>query len=95
MSGAIIQQISLSELESSIRNIIRDELLAFDFSKGILKPPEALDDPFLTKSQAAELLRISLPTFSKMVKEGKIKPYKVGRRFKYKRNQIISSLNTR
>lgn len=95
MNGIIIQQINLSDLESSIRNIIREEILAIDFSKDILKPPEPLDDPLLSKGQAAQLLRVSLPTFSKMVKEGSIKPFKVGRRFKYKKNQILSSLNTR
>lgn len=95
MNGIIIQQINLSDLESSIRSIIREELLAIDFSKDILKPPGSLDDPFLSKGQAAQLLRVSLPTFSKMVKDGRIKPYKVGRRFKYKKNQILSSLNSK
>ena len=93
MNGIIIQQINLSDLKSSIRNIIREELLTIDFSKDNLKPPESLDDPLLSKGQAAQLLRVSLPTFSKMVKVGRIKPYKVGRRFKYKKNQILSSLN--
>ena len=95
MNGIIIQQINLSDLESAIRNIIREELLAIDFSKDILKPPESHDDPLLSKGQAAQLLKVSLPTFSKMMKEGRIKPYKVGRRFKFKKNQILSSLNTK
>lgn len=93
MNGIIIQQINLSDLESSIRNIIREELSAVAFSKNILKPPESFDDPLLSKGEAAKLLRVSLPTFSKMIKDGRIKPYKVGRRLKFKKNQILSSLN--
>ena len=95
MNGIIIQQINLSDLESSIRNIIREELLAIDFSKSILKPPESLDDPLLSKGEAAHIRRVSLPTFTKMIKDGRIKPYKVGRRFKFKKNQILSSLKTK
>lgn len=95
MNGVIIQQINLSDLELSIRSIIREELSSINLSKNILKPPEPLDDPLLSKGEAAKLLTVSLPTFSKMIKDGRIKPYKVGRRFKFKKNQILSSLNTK
>lgn len=95
MNGIIIQQVNLNDLESSIRKIIREEISSTNFTKNILKPPEPLDDILLSKGESAKLLRISLPTFTKMVKDGKIRPYKIGKRFKFKKNQILSSLNSK
>ena len=93
MNGIIIQQISFNELESSIRKILREELSSTNIIKTVFKPPEVLDDLLLSKSEASKLLRISLPTFSKMIKEGRIKPFQIGKRFKFKKSQILSSIN--
>lgn len=95
MNGIIIQQVTLSELESLIRNVVREEMLPSVSSSNILKPPDIQEEILLSKCEAAKILRISLPTFSKMVKDGQVKPYKVGRRFKFKKNQILSSLNSK
>ena len=93
MTGIIIQQISLNELESAIRRIIQEELVSNNFTKPILNPPEISDNTLLSKREAANLLRVSLPTFSKMIKEGKIKSYRVGQRLKFKKNQILLAIN--
>ena len=90
MSGIIIHQITLLELESAIRKIVREELASVNLSPTVLKPPESLDDILLSKCEAAKLLRLSLPTFSKMIKEGQVRPLKIGKRFKFSKNQILS-----
>ncbi len=95
MNGIIIQQISLKELESLVRNAVREEIQSSIPLSNTLKPPGIQDETLLSKSEAAKVLRISLPTFAKMVKDGQVKPYKVGRRFKFKKNQILSSINTK
>lgn len=93
MNGIIIQQTTLSDLESSIRKIVREEISNLNIPSNILKPPEYSEDILLSKGEAAKLLRLSLPTFTKMIKEGQVRPYKVGKRLKFKKNQILSSLN--
>lgn len=95
MNGIIIQQISLNELELLVRNAVREELQSTTPPSNILKPPGIQDETLLSKSEAAKILRVSLPTFTKMIKDGQVKPYKVGRRFKFKKNQILSSLNSK
>jgi len=93
MNGIIIQQITLSEFELLIRKIVQEEFSTLKFTATDFKPPDLPDDLLLSKCEAAKLLRISLPTFSKMLKEGKIKPLIIGRRFKFKKSQILLSCN--
>lgn len=95
MNGIIIQQITLHELESSIRRILREEFSTTAFTNNVLKKPDPLEDILLSKCESAKLLRVSLPTFTKMVKDGQVKPFKIGKRFKFKKNQILSSLNSK
>lgn len=93
MNGLIIQQITLHELESLVRNVVREEIQSSAPPNNLLKPPDIQDEILLSKSEASKILRVSLPTFMKMVKEGQVKPYKIGKRFKFKKSQILSSLN--
>jgi len=95
MTGIFIQQITLIELESSIRKIVQEELLSLSISTDISKLPDSLDDTLLSKNEAAKLLRVSLPTFTKMIKEGRVRPYRIGKRFKFKKDQILSSINSK
>jgi predicted DNA-binding transcriptional regulator AlpA len=47
----------------------------------------------ITKAQAAKLAGISIPTLSKMVREGKFKEYSLGQRRKYfLKSEIIEAL---
>ena len=93
MTGIIIQQITLSELELAIRRVVHEELVANNISKDIFQPPENSDTSLLSKKEAANLLRVSLPTFTKMIKEGKVKSCRVGQRLRFKKNQILSIIN--
>jgi len=47
---------------------------------------------FLTRDEAANILKVSLPTLSKLTKEGRIKGYKIGRHIRYKSNELDSAL---
>jgi excisionase family DNA binding protein len=49
----------------------------------------------LTRREAADFFRISLPTLHKWVNEGLIRSYELGGRVYFKRDELISSLKRR
>ncbi len=50
-------------------------------------PPE-----YLTRAELAEILKCDLSTIHNWTKKGKLKPYGIGNRVYYKRNEVESSL---
>lgn len=46
----------------------------------------------LTSAEAAELLRISVPTLHNLVSVGKVPAYKLGRRNRYKKEELLRLL---
>ena len=49
-------------------------------------------DELLTRQQAAERLKISLPTLNELTKSGKLIGYRIGNRLRYKTNEVNSAL---
>jgi excisionase family DNA binding protein len=47
---------------------------------------------FLTRSETADLLRITLPTLHNWTKDGLLPSYKIGGRVLYKRKEVFDSL---
>lgn len=78
--------------------IATDSMTLKNVLKEIFRPetnPEIRPDfenDKLTKLQAAKLAGVSLPTLSKLVKEGKFKQYNIGRRVYFLRSEIIEAL---
>lgn len=58
-------------------------------------PPttDTKEDHFITRKEAADLLKISLPTLNKRTKDGNLSAYRIGSRVLYKRSEILESLN--
>ena len=54
---------------------------------------DAKEDHFITRQEAAALLKISLPTLNKRTKDGNLVAYRIGTRVLYKRTEIIASLD--
>lgn len=50
-------------------------------------------DEFLTRTQAANVLGVSLVTLSKWTKDGLIKGHRIASRVRYKRNELETSLS--
>lgn len=46
---------------------------------------------YMTRKEAAESLRITLPTLLKWTLEGRVKGYRIGRRILYKKNEIYEA----
>lgn len=58
-------------------------------TKNDQKPPE---DKFITRKEAAKILRVSLPTLGVYVKKGLIQAHKFGSRVLFKDSDVIRAL---
>lgn len=47
----------------------------------------------LNRNEVAKLLQISLPTLNAWSKAGRIPSYRIGSRIRYKKNEVLDSLN--
>jgi excisionase family DNA binding protein len=95
MKGILLQQTDIQELESLIRCIIREELSILNKTSNNTNSNSQIEEPLLNKMEASRLLGISLPTFSKLLHEGDIKCYKIGRRRKFKSSELLASVRAR
>ena len=64
-----------------------------DAIEALLNRPQSApaDDELLTREQAAEKLKVSLPTLNELTKSGKIPGYRIGNRLRYKASEIINA----
>lgn len=95
MKGILLQQTDMQELETLIRSIIREELSALNKISNNSEATSQLEEPFLNKMEASQLLGISLPTFSKLLHDGCVKSYQIGRRRKFKRSELLASVRSK
>ena len=95
MKGILLQQTDIQELEALIRGIIREELTAHHKSTDHVAVAPQAQEPFLNKMEASQLLGVSLPTFSKMLHDGYVKSYQIGRRRKFKRSELLVSVRSK
>jgi len=82
ISGLILTNVSLVDLELLITKVVRHELESFDKEKA----------EFITRNQTAQILGISLPTLNEWSKKGIIKSYKISTRVRYKREEVLQSV---
>ncbi|HLN22112.1 MAG TPA: helix-turn-helix domain-containing protein [Bacteroidales bacterium] len=83
-SSILLENITPDELFQKMRELISEEL---DTRLKPVNPQE-----YITKQEAAEKLRSSLPTIQRLIKSGKIKAYRFGRRVLFKSDEIESCL---
>lgn len=94
MKGIILQQTDIQELETLIRGIIREEFAVYIKPEKNVPNSAQAEELFLNKIEASQLLGVSLPTFSKMLNEGYIKGYLIGRRIKFKKSDLLTSVRS-
>jgi len=82
----LIRYLTIEELQNIIRSAIREEIqLALD---------KKLDEnKYLTRKEAAALLKISLPTLNQYTKIGIINGFRIGTRVLYKLKDLESKMN--
>jgi excisionase family DNA binding protein len=81
------------QLKTVIAETVEDILQRQLKSLPIAETHKEQDCDLLTRKDAAKLLSISLPTLNEWSKNGQIKGYRIGTRVRYKRSEIIESLN--
>ena len=50
------------------------------------------EEVFITNKEAAELLKVSLPTLRKYVQIGMIPHYRIGRQLRFKKSEVIDAI---
>ncbi len=77
--------------EERFRNEVKEIV-----SQAIADAVKEIDMPaapeYLTREEAAKTLKISLPTLTKLTKEGRIRGYKIGRHIRYKSQELDMAL---
>lgn len=75
----------IEAIRTELRQVVREEVqTALRLGRS--------DSDLLTRSQAATLLDISLPTLREWTYEGKLTAYRMGTRVYYKRSELLASL---
>jgi excisionase family DNA binding protein len=87
MGKILFDRISIDDFVDMIREVVRVEIQ----NSGHGLSPKAKDQ-LLSREQACAILHISLPTFHRWEKEGKLKVHKAGGRVLVKREDIQSCL---
>jgi excisionase family DNA binding protein len=79
--------ISPTELKDYILKDVRTELKAITQHFQPVKPAE-----YITRKEAAKILKVSLVTLSDWNKKGVLKPYRLGNLIRYKRTELDEAL---
>lgn len=75
-----MHQTTVEEFKEMIASTIRKEIAA-------IQKPEPEPD-YITRSEAAEKLRITLSTLDKYTREGLLKAFRIGGRVRYRSNDL-------
>ncbi len=79
--------ITPNELKENILKDVRAELKAITQHFQPVKPAE-----YITRKEAAKILKVSLVTLSDWNKKGVLKPYRLGNLIRYKRTELDEAL---
>jgi len=58
------------------------------------QPSNKIIPDFISRSEAAKLLKITLPTLNEWTKLGRLKSYKIGNRVLYKLDEVIEAVKS-
>ncbi len=82
-----LHNITPEELKQSIISEIRLELKEMSKKFQPVRPPE-----YVTRKEAAKILKVSLVTISDWNKKGILNPYRLGNLIRYKRSELDKAL---
>lgn len=85
-NSILIRNLKVEELQEIIRAIVKEEIQLASTTKKI-------ETKYLTRLEAATLLKISLPTLNNYTKTGRITGYRIGSRVLYELAELEQSLN--
>lgn len=85
MTKQVFTSFETSELQSIIKEAFKQAQLE-------LTPREPSTPQYYTRREAAERLKISLPTLNKYTKTGKVNGYRIGGKVMYRADDLMASL---
>jgi excisionase family DNA binding protein len=85
-NSILIRNLTVDELQDIIRVIVKEEIQLASTTKKI-------ETKYLTRQEAATLLKISLPTLNNYAKTGRIIGFRIGSRVLFKLADLEQSLN--
>jgi excisionase family DNA binding protein len=86
----LLSPITLPELVSEITREVTRAMRAEVAAMPTTQP--AAPEELLSRDQAAQLLAITLPTLREYTHKGLVNGYRIGTRVRYKRSEVIASL---
>lgn len=88
METILLQGINLNQLLEKIGQLIDSKI-----GTGFNQPQEKNQSDYISRSEVAKLLKISLPTLHEWTKLGWLQSYKIGTRVLYKLAEVEASLH--
>ena len=86
MEKFILSSVPLEQLQIAISEAVKNEFLKL----GTNTPPEVVE--YITRKETALILGVSLVTLNEWTKTGIIQGYRIGSRVRYKKTEVLSSL---
>lgn len=90
MEKILFSQISIDELATVIQMTVQKEFEKINNSK--TPQPE---NEYINRKETSRILGVSLPTLNEYSKRGLIPSYLIGTRIRYKKEEVLNSLNQR
>lgn len=87
MENLIFSSIPIETLKGELIEALRKEV------QDCLSKQEPSKEQYITRNAAAQILGVSLPTLGKWTKEGLLVAYRISSRIRYKRQEVVDSLN--
>lgn len=84
MEQILLNGINVDELLQKIEKLLDTKLKP--------QPPNETKQDFVSRSEVATLLKITLPTLNEWTKLGWLQSYKIGNRVLYKFNEVLESV---
>lgn len=90
MTNLLMSSYSLQELTTVISETVKIE---FERQNKLSTPPP--DNEYLTRKETARILGVSLPTLNDWSKRGLLPSYRIASRIRYKKEEVLNSVNKR
>ncbi len=89
MQKSILINLNQTDLETVLEKVVNKVLKSHQPNNTNAKPQVEL----ITRQETAKLLGVSLPTLHDWTKNGLIPAHRIGTRVRYKRQEVMNSLN--
>lgn len=86
MQNIILSPVTFDQLKTAIQEAVK---LEFSNLKDIA-PAEQLE--YITRNETAQILGVSLVTLNSWTKTGTLQGYRIGSRVRYKKNEVLTSV---